>query len=66
MAAAFSPLGRFQEDMARLGGHPDKDTIVRLTTIALEHQQDLGNDLVELVQSRVLTVSIQHEYPTRL
>ena len=53
---ATTPLARFQEDMAKLGGHPDKDTIVRLTNIAMQHQE-LGNDIVELVQSRVLSVS---------
>lgn len=58
MAAANTPLARFQEDMGRLGGHPDKDTIVRLTTIAMEHQQTLGSELVEMVQARVLSVSI--------
>jgi len=55
-----SPLGVFQEDMGRLGGHPDKDIIVRLTHIAMQHQ-DLGNDLVELIQSRVLSVSTSGE-----
>jgi hypothetical protein len=56
MPVATTPLQRFQEDMGKLAGHPDKDTIVRLTNIAMTHQE-LGNDLVELVQSRVLSVS---------
>lgn len=56
MPEATTPLQRFQEDMGKLAAHPDKDTIMRLTNIAMTHQE-LGNDMVELVQSRVLSVS---------
>ncbi|GAB5030800.1 pre-mrna cleavage complex 2 protein pcf11-like isoform x2 [Nannochloropsis oceanica] len=54
MPEATTPLQRFQEDMGKLAAHPDKDTIMRLTNIAMTHQE-LGNDMVELVQSRVLS-----------
>jgi hypothetical protein len=50
-------LERFRAEMSRLGSHPDKDTILRATTIAKQHSQDLGRDIVELLQARVLSVS---------
>lgn len=56
MAVPVTIMDRFRDDMGRLGGHPDKDTIVRLTNLALQHQE-LANDIVELVQGRVLSVS---------
>ena len=49
-------LQRFREDMARLGHHPDKDIIVKLTTMAMQ-QQNRARDIVDLIQSAVLNVS---------
>lgn len=57
-AAPHPPqLERFRAEMSRLGSHPDKDTILRATTIAKQHSQDLGRDIVELLRTRVLSVS---------
>lgn len=42
--------------MSRLGSHPDKDIIVKLTTMAM-HQQNRARDIVDLIQSAVLNVS---------
>lgn len=50
-------LERFRAEMSRLGSHPDKDTILRATTIAKQQSQALGREIVELLQARVLSVS---------
>jgi hypothetical protein len=50
-------LEQFNAEMSRLGSHPDKDTILRATTIAKQHSQDLAKEIVELLQARVLSVS---------
>lgn len=50
-------LEGFNETMGRLGSHPDKDIIVRLTTFAMQHQDVLAKNVVDLIQSRVLSVS---------